>query len=65
MLSGFALIGVEWLFGLSAISALNLIGLGAILASVTDYRRERELWMLASLFCCLFLGVALLTECCL
>ena len=64
MLSGFALIGAEWLFSIGAISALNLIGLGALLASVADYRREPGLWMLASLFGGLFLGVALLAEYC-
>ena len=64
MFAGFTLIGVEWLFGIGAISAISLIGLGAILASVTDYRYEPGLWMLALLYGGLFLGVALLSEYC-
>jgi hypothetical protein len=62
MLAGLVLIGVEWLFGTGAISAINLIGLGAILASVTNYRSERGLWMLALLYGGLFLGVVLVSE---
>lgn len=62
MLAGCTLVGVEWLFGIGAISAFSLIGLGAMLASVTDYRSEPGLWMLASLFGGLFLGVTLLAE---
>src|SRR4051812_16035811 len=64
MLAGFALIGVEWLFGIGGKSAFNLIGLGAILAAVTDYRSEPGLWMLALLFGGLFLGIVLVSECC-
>lgn len=62
MFAGFALIASEWLFGIGALSAVYLIGLGAILASVTDYRSERGLWMLAILYGVLFLGVALAFE---
>jgi hypothetical protein len=62
ILAGFALIGVEVLAGIGVLSAFSLIALGAMLASVTDYRRERGLWMLALLFGGTFLVFVLLWE---
>jgi uncharacterized membrane protein YkvI len=62
MLAGFTLIGVAWIFEIGAVSAINLIGLGAILASVTDYRTERGLWMLAMLYGSLFFVIVSICE---
>jgi hypothetical protein len=64
LLAGFALVAVASLFGIGAISAVHLIGLGALLASVAEYRRERGLWMYALLFGGINVGTALLAECC-
>ena len=62
ILAGFGILAFQRFSGFGVFSAISLIGLGAILASVASYRSDPGLWMLAILFGTAFLGITLIVE---
>ena len=62
MFVGFALIASEWLFGIGIISAFGLLSIASLLASISKYRSERGLWMLALLYGIAFFIVLFVSE---